>query len=273
MQKINPIIVNFNTPEFTLKCVNSIIDMGVADAKDIIVVDNASLDDSSSKLKAELPKNVHLILLDCNRGYSAGINAGATLANHDFILVLNPDTYFIDNSLSDALDFFSKDASIGLIGLDLLYPSGERQYSARRFYCVLDIVARRTPLGRFWPFKNMIEKHMMAKEWDADVPFDADWVMGTGFIVRRELFEKIGRMDETYFLYMEDVDLCARVWGEGFRVVCFPNVRLIHDHQRSSHANPLSGAGKYHLQSLGIFRKKFRLPLFFPPGVKRVFRA
>ena len=96
--------------------------------------------------------------------------------------------------------------------------------------------------------------------------------MGTGFIIRRELFERIGRMDEAFFLYMEDVDLCARVWGVGYRVVCVPGARLVHDHQRSSAAGPFSNAGKRHLQSLSIFAKKYRLPLFTPPTPARILR-
>jgi len=273
MQKINPIIVNFRTPDLTLKCVDSIIRLGIADAADIIVVENASPDDSFARLKAALPAEVQLVQAPRNGGFSAGINVGAGLVTRDVILVLNPDTYFVDQSISQALDLFARDSSVGLVGLDLTYPSGERQFSARRFYSVLDIVGRRSRLGRYWPLKQMVANHMMISAWEKAVPFDADWVMGTGFLIRRALFEKIGRMDESYFLYMEDVDLCARVWAEGLRVVCMPNVRLIHDHQRSSGAGPLSGAGKMHLASLKIFWQKYRIPLFCPPGVKRILRT
>jgi N-acetylglucosaminyl-diphospho-decaprenol L-rhamnosyltransferase len=272
MEKINPIIVNYRTPELTLKCVDSILRQGIANPKDIIVVENASPDDSFAVLKRSLPSGIQLVPASHNGGFSAGINTGASLATHEFILVLNPDTYFEDKSISLALDLFGSDSSIGMIGLDLTYPNGERQFSARCFYSVLDIVGRRSPLGRYWPVKQMVEKHMMLKAWEKGVPFDADWVMGTGFLIRRALFEKIGRMDEAYFLYMEDVDLCARVWDAGSRVVCAPGVRLIHDHQRSSSAGPLSRAGKMHLKSLSIFRKKYHIPFFYPPGVGRIFR-
>lgn len=272
MNKINPIIVNYRTPDLTLKCVASIIEMGVAQPQDIIVVENASPDDSFAHLKAALPKDVRLVLAERNGGFSSGVNVGAALATGDFLLVLNPDTYFVDQSISRALELMETDKTIGLVGLDLTYPNGERQFSARRFYSVLDIVGRRTPLGRYWPIKPMIDRHMMFTAWDKGLPFDADWVMGTGFVIRRSLFEKIGRMNEAYFLYMEDVDLCARVWRAGLRVVCAPNVRLIHDHQRSSSAGPLSNAGKMHLRSLKIFRQKYRIPVFSPPGVKGLFR-
>ncbi len=272
MLRMNPIIVNYRTPDLTLKCVDSIVRMAVAEAADIVVVENGSADDSYALLKAGLPNNVQLVAAERNAGFAAGVNTGAALADHELILVLNPDTYFVDNSISKAVDLFVADSSIGLVGLDLTYPNGERQLSARRFYCVLDIVARRSPLGRYWPLRQMVERHLMRKAWEKGKAFAADWVMGTGFIIRRALFEEIGRMDDAYFLYMEDVDLCARVWRHGRRVVCVPGARLIHDHQRSSRAGPLSSAGKMHIRSLRIFRQKYRIPFFSPPGVEGVFR-
>jgi hypothetical protein len=267
--RLNAIIVNYRTPDLTLKCVESIVKMEVASLEDIIVVDNASPDDSATRLKNEL-KGVQLICAEHNGGFSAGVNVGAKLATHEFILVLNPDTYFIDQSIDQALAEFDKNPDVGLVGLNLIYPDGSRQYSARRFYSMLDIAGRRLPLGRYWPLKGRVERHMMISAWESGLPFDADWVMGTGFIMRRELFEKIGRMDESFFLYMEDVDLCARVWGAGYRVICVPGARLVHDHQRSSAAGAFSKAGKMHLKSLGIFRKKYRLPLISVPETKDI---
>ena len=243
--------------------------MGVANKNDIIVVDNASPDDSASILALELD-GVQLICSERNGGFSSGINIGVRAANLEYVLVLNPDTYFIDESIDQALEVLDTKPEVGLVGLNLIYPDGSRQYSARRFYSMLDIIARRLPLGRYWPLKKRLERHMMISDWVSGLPFDADWVMGTGFIIRRDLFEKIGGMDESYFLYMEDVDLCARVWGEGYRVVCVPEAKLVHDHQRSSAAGPFSAAGRLHLQSLVTFRKKYSVPLLRPPGVERV---
>lgn len=267
--RINPVIVNYRTPDLTLKCVESIVQMGVASPEDIIVVDNASRDDSAERLARELT-GVQLICAENNGGFSAGINHGAKAASREFLMVLNPDTYFIDNSISKALAVFDENADVGLAGLNLIYPDGSRQFSARRFYSMLDIVGRRIPLGHYWPLRTRMERHLMVSAWETGQPFDADWVMGTGFLVRRDLFEHIGRMDESYFLYMEDVDLCARVWGAGCRVVCVPAARLVHDHQRSSKAGPFSWAGRMHLQSLSVFRRKYRVPLITPPGIKRI---
>lgn len=270
--RVNPVIVNFRTPDLTCKCVASILAHGVARAEDIVVVENASPDDSFVQLSTRLPAGVRLIRAAENGGFGAGVNLGAAACTLEFVLVLNPDTYFEDRSLERVLRFFDERPDVGLVGLDLVYPGGERQHSARRFYSLLDVAGRRLPLGRYWPFKPRIDRHLMLDAWLPDVPFEAEWVMGTGFLVRRALYERLGGMDEAYFLYMEDVDLCARVWQLGEKVVCIPGARLVHDHQRSSAAGPLSWAGRMHLNSLLRFRSKFRVPVFRQPGVEGLWR-
>ena len=267
--RINPVIVNYKTPDLTLRCVESIVRMGVAPLEDIIVVDNGSSDDSAARLTRELG-GARLICVEHNRGYSAGINLGVEAVDREFVLVLNPDTHFVDQSIERVIAHFDTSPDVGLVGLELVNTDGTRQFSARRFYSVLDIVCRRTSLGRCWPLKRRVERHLMTSAWESGDPFDADWVLGSGFAIRRDLFEKIGRMDEAYMLYMEDVDLCARVWDKGYRVVCVPGARLIHDHHRSSAKGVFSSAGRLHLQSLAIFRKKYRVPLFRAPEVRHI---
>lgn len=266
------VVVNFGTPELTLKCVSSILQWSVADPEDIFVVENASPDNSLAWLSRELPRGVRLVRRATNAGFAAGVNAGAALCKQEYILVLNPDTHFEDGSIDKALAELHSQPDIGLVGLDLVYPSGERQYSARRFYSVIDVLARRTAVGHLWPLRSRVDRHMMRSSWNTGTPFDAEWVMGTGFVVRRELFTYLGGMDEAYRLYMEDVDLCARIWQAGWRVVCVPGARLVHDHRRSSAAGLFSRAGQLHLRSLLHFRKKYRLPLWRPPGLPRLWR-
>ncbi|MEY4767185.1 MAG: hypothetical protein RI907_3858 [Pseudomonadota bacterium] len=90
--------------------------------------------------------------------------------------------------------------------------------------------------------------------------------MGTGFVVRRSAFEQIGRMDEGYFLYFEEVDLCARMWVHGWKVVAMPEVELVHDHQRASGSGVWSAAGQTHLRSMARFFAKFGVPWWRRPG-------
>ncbi|WP_079435676.1 glycosyltransferase family 2 protein [Zoogloea sp. LCSB751] len=267
------VIVNFQTPGLVVKCVNSLLEHGISAPEQIIVVDNCSGNHYFKYLLENLPQGVKLELAEVNVGFGSGVNIGLAQLDTELALVLNPDTYFLENSVSKVVDAMLADESIGLAGLDLVYPDGERQYSARRFYSILDILVRRTRLKNSPLFERRMRRHLMVYELEAGKPFDSDWVMGTGFIIRRSVFERLGGMDESYFLYMEDVDLCARVWALGARVVAFPGAVLVHDHQRASSAGALSWAGKQHLRSLRIFFSKHKVPVFNPPRSRVINRV
>jgi GT2 family glycosyltransferase len=271
MPRLSIIVINFRTCDLTLRCVRSILAHEIAAIRDVIIVDNKSDDDSVTRLAEAFP-DAQLVASSVNDGFGAGVNLGLQRATGEFVLVLNADTYFEHDSVSGVLEFMSADPDIGVAGLDLVNPDGSRQYSARRFYSILDIAGRRVPaLGK--RLSDRIDRHLMKEKWKEEVPFDAEWVMGTGFVIRHDLFSQLGGMDESYFLYLEDVDLCARVWRAGFRVVCVPKAELVHDHQRSSVAGPLSTPGRRHLRSLVRFAQKFSVPLFRQPGVDGISRA
>lgn len=267
------IIVNYNTPALVRNCVQSVLDSSIASHEDIVVVDNASTDNSFAVLKQTLPPGVRLVRASLNRGFAAGVNFGMAGCVRDLVLVLNPDTYFVDPSLEKVVALLKSESDVGLVGLDLIYPDGERQFSARRFYSLLDILSRRLPLGKLEAFKRRIDHHLMREAWKDGTPFEADWVVGTGFIVRRSLWADLGGMDEHFFLYMEDVDICARIWQAGYRVLCVPGARLTHEHQRASASGFLSKAGRRHMNSLWRFSRKYRVPLFTPPGVNGLMRG
>jgi N-acetylglucosaminyl-diphospho-decaprenol L-rhamnosyltransferase len=197
------------------------------------------------------------------------VNTGLKLIREKYVLILNPDTYFENNSVLAAISYMMDHPDIGIAGLDLVNKDGSRQYSARRFYSLLDVVARRVRIvGSL--LRNRVDRHLMKDEWRYGRPFDAEWIMGTGFIANRNLIMALGGMDESYFLYMEDVDLCARVWSAGFRVVCIPNARLVHDHQRSSARNPFRFAARRHIVSLVLFASKFSVPIVRQPGIEKI---
>ncbi|WP_206682734.1 glycosyltransferase family 2 protein [Chthonobacter albigriseus] len=260
------VVVNFRTPDLTIRCVKSVLQHCDIAPSQVVIVDNNSGDGSADAIAAALP-DCRTLARDVNDGFGAGVNAGAELGHAGHILVLNPDTYFEDDSVSRLLGVMRSNYTIGLAGFELVNPDGTRQYSARRFYSLLDVAARRSRLlGAL--MKRRLDRHLMRDMWTYNRVFDAEWVMGSGFIVRRDVFEKIGEMDVGYFLYMEDVDLCARVWHGGYRVVCVPGAKLVHDHQRASAASPFSFAGRKHLESLLRFASKYRMPVVRQPGVE-----
>lgn len=255
---LSVVIVNYRTPDLTIKCVRSLIRHGVAAPEDIVVVENGSGDDSAAVIAAGV--TCTLVVAPGNGGYGAGINLGMRHVRHALVLCLNPDTYFTDDDVLGVAPIFAEEPVLGLLGLDLRYPSGERQFPARRDYSLVDIVLRRTRLGRWGPGRRLVDRHLMKDAWDGGI-FSADWVMGTGFVVRRAAFDAIGGMDTDFFLYMEDVDLCLRLRKAGWRVAAVPGIRLVHDHQRASNGALLSVAARRHLQALRVFMRRHPIPL------------
>jgi N-acetylglucosaminyl-diphospho-decaprenol L-rhamnosyltransferase len=257
-QPLSVVIVNFRTPTLTINCVHSLLKHGIAKPEDIIVVENASGDDSLKVLRDGV--NCTIVEAKENHGYGSGVNLGVAHARNELILCLNPDTYFNDDDVLRVGEIFAAQPSLGLLGLDLCYPSGERQYSARRDYSFLDIVLRRTVLGRLKFAEPIVDQHLMKDAWDGGI-FSADWVMGTGFIVRRTAFDAVKGMDSDFFLYMEDVDLCRRLRKAGWRVAAVPGIHLVHDHQRASGQRLLSQAAGRHIHALRVFQRKHHIPL------------
>lgn len=270
------VIVNYQTYDLTMRCVASLLAQGIAEPAHIVVVDNDSPDASGLRLQADLPAGVVTLLSGRNGGFGAGVNLGVDALGTDLVLILNPDTYFESNRMDVIHRMFHDAPKMGVAGLKLVNPDGSLQYSARRFYSLPDILARRTMLGKLGPLRRLERSHLLTRSWrqHAHRPFfEADWVMGTGFVMRRSAFEQVGRMDEGYFLYFEEVDLCARMWIEGWQVVAVPQVALVHDHQRSSAAGIMSFAGKTHLRSMARFFAKFGVPWWSRPSRVRMAAA
>jgi N-acetylglucosaminyl-diphospho-decaprenol L-rhamnosyltransferase len=266
------VIVNYNTFDLTVQCVASLLEHGIASADDIVVVDNASPDGSGVQLARALCGQARVILSERNGGFGAGINLGVAALSTDLALGLNPDTYFLSNKLAVLQRLFDERPRLGVAGLKLINPDGSLQYSARQFYSLPDIMVRRTPLGGLPSMERRVRSHLLQRRWRGG-PFEADWVMGTGFVVRRSAFELLGGMDEVYFLYFEEVDLCARMWVNGWQVLAVPEVELVHEHQRHSAAGIWSKSSKTHLRSMIRFFKKFGIPWVRRPTHDRMATA
>jgi GT2 family glycosyltransferase len=254
------ILVNYNSFDDCCACVRSLERQAIVAPSDIVIVDNNSPDGSGARLASELP-GVNVVHSDRNGGFGAGINLGVDRLDADVYLILNPDTYFLENRIQVALDMFALEPRLGVLGLKLINPDGTLQYSARRFYSLLTILLRRTRLSRWSMFQNLIKEHLMVDYWNGDT-FDTDWVMGTGFLLRKVAFEDIGRMDEQYFLYMEDTDLCRRMWGAHWSVKATSVVSLVHKHQRVSAKKIFGRQARAHLVSLFRYWRKFGVPFW-----------
>lgn len=150
---------------------------------------------------------------------------------------------------------------IGILGPQLYFFNGQIQDSCRRFMRPTDLIIKRTPLQRFKYFKNRLDEYVMAK-YDHKTTQDVDLVTGACFITPKKTFEEVNGFDERYFLFMEDADLCRKMWGANFKVVYFPEARSLHYHKRLSGGNLLSLFTQkvfwIHLQSAAKYFWKWR---------------
>lgn len=229
---ISVIIVSWNVRELLKKCLDSVFahttptpPQGGGDLWfEVILIDNASSDGTVTMVRQEFAQ-VTLIANDNNRGFAAANNQGVRQAKGRYVLLLNPDTEFIEDTLTKVAAKMESDPSIGVLGCQLLNPDGTIQPSVRRFPTVWSQLVILTKLHHIWP--SPLDKYLM-KGFDYGHEQGADQVMGAFFCVRREVFDKIGLLDEGYFIWFEEVDFCRRAKKAGYKIVYWPGTRVIH---------------------------------------------
>lgn len=181
------------------------------------------------------------------KGFGANHNAAFQHCDSPFFCVANPDVRLLNDPFPELLACMD-DPKVGLVAPRVIDPSGNAEDSARYFPTPVNLAAKMLHLdeGRY-PVVG-------------DVPMAVDWVAGMFMLFRAEAFRDIGGFDEDFFLYYEDVDICARLWKAGWKVMLHPGVSVIHAAQRSSRRNPRYTA--WHISSMARYFAKHlgRLP-------------
>jgi GT2 family glycosyltransferase len=224
------IIVNWNVRDLLRQCLRS-IDAGRGELEvEVIVVDSASADDSVAMVQSEFPW-VRLIACDENVGFPRGNNIGLAQARGDYLLLLNPDTVVLDDALTVMMAYLAAHPAVGVVGPQLLNPDGTVQSSRRRFPTLATGFFESTWLQGLAP-------GVLRRYYALDLPDDAtaevDWLVGACFMAPREVYERVGGLDESYFMYSEELDWCRRIVVAGWRVVYHPAARVIHHVGQSS---------------------------------------
>lgn len=249
-QKISIVVLNYNNYQDTLECLSSLSGLDYENYE-VIVVDNASNDDSYLRLKSEFPEHV-LLKSPYNLGFAGGNNIGIMQAlsnGADYILLLNNDTVIGDKKLLHKLiSFAGNKSNIGLISPLVLYYNTEKIWFAGGKINSLTGFCRHIKKGRS---KNVIRRAC---------PYYVDYLSGCFLLVKREVFEKIGLLDEVYFLYYEDVDLCCRAKKVGYSCCLFPDTWVYHKKSATAGLvgkNKLSELQSYYFsRNALIFAKK-----------------
>lgn len=245
--KVSIIIVNYNQKYFARMCVEAIEKSTMNFGVEIIVVDNASQDESIETLRRMAKEGrIHLIEAGGNLGYGKGNNLGVASARGEFIVISNPDVFVQPDTLQKMVDHLEKHADIGLMGPRLKYYNGQIQESCRRHMTFTDLVIKRTFLKHLPRFKKRLENYLM-KDFDHDHVQEVDLITGAYYLIRKSVYEEVGGFDPRYFLFMEDYDLCRKLHEKGYQIIYFPKAEAEHYHKR------LSGGNFFWLLSRKIF--------------------
>lgn len=225
---LSVIVVSYNTRQLLDECLQSLY---AADAPDggfeVIVVDNASVDDSAAMVTAEYPQAT-LIVSDVNLGFSAANNRGTAVATGEYLLFLNSDTVVGRDALTKPLAFMQENPRVGALTVRLVYPNGERDPDNHRgFPTPSNALFHFTGLSRLFPNSRRLNGYFRNFE-DFSKIHAVPVIAGSYMMMPRSLDRRLGGWDETYFFYGEDIDYCYRIYGAGYEIIYYPLVEVLH---------------------------------------------
>ncbi len=250
------VIVNYNVRDLLRDCLASVFDSRGDLAYRVCVVDNGSTDGSADMVAAEFPQ-VHLIRAE-NRGYAAGNNLGlrafgfrppdAPPPTHQstdpprYVLLLNPDTLLPPSALAEMLAFMEAHPQAGVAGPRLVRADGSLDKACRRSFPTPEVAFYRlSGLSKLFPRSRRFGRYNVTY-LPPDMTTEVDSVVGAFMLIRREALQEVGLLDERFFMYAEDLDLCYRIKQRGWQVWYNADVTVLHykgqsSRQRSSFAN------------------------------------
>jgi N-acetylglucosaminyl-diphospho-decaprenol L-rhamnosyltransferase len=232
--RLTIIIVNWNAGGLLRPCLKSIERAGADLPLEIIIIDNASNDGSCGMIKTEFP-HVQLIPNGENVGFSRANNQGLRIAKGEYILLLNPDTLMADPStLATWLDFMDRHKDVGASGIRLVNPNKRHQVGDAGFKPSLATVTNFSLfLSRAFPrrFRGLF---LIYKKLENVM--EVDWICGADFLIRREVLSRVGLMDESVFMFAEDIEWGCRIRSCGYKISYLPFLEIIHYQGASSKA-------------------------------------
>ena len=229
--KLSIIVLNYQTKNLVKQCLKNIVNLNLPFKYEIIVVDNDSRDGIEKMIDEEFP-DVRFIQSDKNNGMGGGNNLGIKAAWGEYVLILNPDVVVLENSLEKMVEFLDGHSQTGTVAPKLLNPNRTYQQSRYQFpdFFLLPAFIR-TGLKKI--SQGKLDEYFM-NNVPGDSAHKIDWARGSALMVRRYVLEQINGFDQNFFMYMEDTDLCRRVWRLGFEIWYLPEAQLIHYYARES---------------------------------------
>lgn len=267
MVDLGIVIVNWNTREYLQRCLETVFATEGEIAYRVVVVDNASDDGSPEMVREHFPQ-VHLIASDENHGYPRGNNIGLRALGYRgagnvdeaaprYALLLNPDTEVPADSLTRMVQFMDSRPDVGVAGPKLLLPDGSLDKACRRGFPTPEVAFYHySGLAKRFPQSERFGRYNMTFA-DIDQELEVDSVVGAYMQVRKECIEQVGLLDETFFMYGEDLDWAYRIKQAGWKVWYYAPVTVYHV-KRAASRKSKRAPFEFWRAMLIFYRKHFR---------------
>ncbi|MCJ7771911.1 MAG: glycosyltransferase [Desulfobacterales bacterium] len=253
------IIVNYESTNHLLRCLESIYNSIGNLNFDIIVLDNGSGNDIHHV--ANLYPNVKINQNSENIGFSKAVNQGLGKTSAKYVLLINPDIVLKDGFFKSFLSYMEKSPDIGILGPKIFDSDGEIEGSARAFPSILTaFFGRNSFLTRYFPNNPITRANILTTLCTNNEPVIVDWISGACMLVRKKAIEQVGMMDERFFIYWEDADWCRRMWGKGWKVIYYPEASAQHFGGASSNKNIIRSVYEFHRSAYFLFNKYTKWP-------------
>ena len=242
--RLAAIILNYRTPALVIDCLESLLPE-LDPARDAaVVVDNASGDGSVSSIDRAVAergwKGVRLVEAERNAGFAAGNNLGIRSVRAHAYLLLNSDTLVRPGAVGRLLETLDSDARLGIVSPRLEWSDGTSQVSCFRLHTPWSELIDTAGTG---PIRALLQR------WEVPIPvseasFEPEWTIFAAVLIRDAMLEQVGRLDEGFFMYYEDVDYCRRARAAGWRILYEPRARVVHLRGGTSPVKALTAARK-----------------------------
>jgi N-acetylglucosaminyl-diphospho-decaprenol L-rhamnosyltransferase len=225
--RFSVILVNYNSWPYTLRCIDSLYGLGYEDFE-VVVVDN------DQATVPEIPYPVRLIRNPENVGFARACNQGMIASDGEYVALINNDTLLEGDFFERLVRFFDENPRAGVAGTRVVDGGGNLQLTGRKeLGFASGLLGRTSLLTRLFPKSPLVRRLFPAAE-ELTGPTSVDWVSGTCMIIRCQTLEEIGLLDERFFMYFEDADLCRRAREAGWLVYYLPQIEVLHHSAASS---------------------------------------
>jgi hypothetical protein len=255
---VSVVIVSWNAQDYLIQCLESLFTGQGCHSMEVIVVDNDSSDGSVESVVKRYPR-ARLIRNATNLGFSKANNIGISAATGKYLCLINSDVKVLPGCINRLVEYQEKHSDTGMVGPRIIGGDGKLQRSCRGFPTVWNMFCRALALDTFFPGIKAFTGYSL-RYWAQDTCCAVDILSGCFWLIRREALASVGVLDESFFMYGEDMDWCKRFREHGWKLVFVPSAQAIHYGGASSANTPVRFYIERHRADLQYWQKHHSPP-------------